>query len=164
PHRSREVRRRRRGLDESHHHSHADRRVEELQLRRSQRGSVAVFAMIMVVSTAVFVVVMISLSGAQRTKQTRLETNRVVKNAFDGTQTANSPSISFPQPNPSDYQSAAAVQFPSDTDLNGYTFPAGTVSGYPIVYVDGNLTINGTLTGNGVIFVKGTVTITHDVS
>lgn len=53
-------------------------------MRRSRLGSAAVFAMVMVVSTAALAIVMLSLSGALRTKQTRLETNRIVQTAFDG--------------------------------------------------------------------------------
>ncbi len=40
--------------------------------------------MIMTVSTAALAIAMISLSGALRTKQTRLEANRIVQNAFEG--------------------------------------------------------------------------------
>jgi hypothetical protein len=40
--------------------------------------------MIMVVSTAALVIVMISLTGSLRTKQTRLEESRIAKNAFEG--------------------------------------------------------------------------------
>ncbi len=40
--------------------------------------------MIMVVSTMVIVLVTVSLSGALRTKQTRIENNQIVRNAFEG--------------------------------------------------------------------------------
>lgn len=41
-------------------------------------------AMVMVVSSMMVAIVMVTLSGAVRTKQTRLEANRVVKDAYDG--------------------------------------------------------------------------------
>lgn len=49
-----------------------------------RRGSVAVLAMIMLVSTISLAMVLVSLSGGTRTKQTRLEAYKVVQAAFDG--------------------------------------------------------------------------------
>ena len=59
--------------------------MEELRgVRFKQRGSASILAMIMVVATATLAIAMISLSTALREKQTRLEANRIVSNAWDG--------------------------------------------------------------------------------
>jgi len=53
-------------------------------MRRVERGSVAVIALIMVASTTVVAITMISLATGVRTKQTRLETNQTFIAAMDG--------------------------------------------------------------------------------
>src|SRR5690348_16484808 len=49
-----------------------------------RRGSAAVLAMFMIVSTAALAITLVGLSGALRTKETRLESLRVVQDAFEG--------------------------------------------------------------------------------
>jgi len=49
-----------------------------------KRGSVAVIALIMIVATASVALAMVSLTGAMRTKQIRLQDRRTVQDAFDG--------------------------------------------------------------------------------
>ncbi len=48
------------------------------------RGSVAIFALVMVACTATILIAGITLTGSFRTKESRLEQKRIVQNAFDG--------------------------------------------------------------------------------
>lgn len=81
----------------------------------------------------------------------------------DGDRISNSDPITFPSVSAAQYQSSATNSL-ATTTINGYAFPAADASGYPIVYVGSDLSIQGTFSGNGVIFVNGNLTIAGDVS
>lgn len=51
---------------------------------RRQRGSVAVFALIMITSTAALAITLLALTSSVRTKQTRLENDSTINEAYDG--------------------------------------------------------------------------------
>lgn len=85
--------------------------------------------------------------------------------SVSGNTTALSPAITFPTVTPSAYQSSAAIDFPSNTTLNGYTFQPPTASGdYPLVFCGPGLTLSGNFSGSGVIFVNGSATISGDIT
>lgn len=72
-----------------------------------------------------------------------------------GLKRENIPSKAFPTLDRSAYSTAATVTR-AGGNMNGYAFSAVTSSSpYPLLYVDGDLTLRGTLSGVGTIYVSG---------
>jgi len=66
----------------------------------------------------------------------------------------------WPVPLATNYSANATTTYASSQTLTNYTFPTVT-SGqpYPLVYVNGNLTISGTITNIGTFYVTGTISL-----
>lgn len=75
-------------------------------------------------------------------------------------------SIAFPDPSPhtASYKSAAGLNLYLGNTLFSAIVFGVAVGDYPVMFVDGNLTLNGLLTGVGTVFVTGSITINGNVT
>lgn len=115
-----------------------------------RRGSAAVIAMIMVLSTMTIALVMVSLSSSTRTKQTRQEDIRVVRVAFDGgvdfvRDKALRGVLRMPQTVTCSFGNVQESLVLTDVSTSG-TALLGLIpltQGLPLVHVEGTLTYKG---------------------
>ena len=86
--------------------------------------------------------------------------------SITGTKSPNGAAITFPAINTANYQSVAVQTYNGDQTFSGnFTLPPPSNGVYPVIVVNGNLTLGaGTITGIGTIVVTGTLTFTGNRS
>ncbi len=86
--------------------------------------------------------------------------------SMTGTETPNSAGITFPAIDIAHYQSIAVQVYNSSQTFSGaFTFPPPSSGVYPVIVVNGNVTMNaGTISGIGTVVVTGSLTFTGNIS
>ncbi|MBS1713117.1 MAG: hypothetical protein JST30_02135 [Armatimonadetes bacterium] len=72
--------------------------------------------------------------------------------SVSGKKTASSRPIAFPTVVPAQYSAVATTTYSTDKTFDGLVFVSPGAGAYPLIFVNGNLTIKGDITGSGVIF------------
>ena len=86
--------------------------------------------------------------------------------SITGTQTPNGAAVTFPAINMAYYSGIAVQTYNGDqTFSGGFTFPPPSNGLYPVVVVNGNMTVGaGTVSGIGTVVVTGNITFTGNLS
>ena len=92
-------------------------------------------------------------------------TGLIVALGTTGTTTAGGAAITFPTITSSYYQGIATTVYSGNQTFSSLSFPAASGVYYPVIVVNGNLTINtGTTTGVGTVLVTGNLTFNGSFS
>lgn len=93
-------------------------------------------------------------------------TGNISIKSITGTKLPNGAAITFPAIDISHYQSIAVQSYPGNQVFTGgFTFPVLPGGAYPVVIVNGNVTVNaGMVSGIGTVVVTGTITFTGNLS